>query len=398
MKVLQLSSKVPYPPVDGGAVGMHNMTKALLSLNIDVKILAVNTPKYTVNVETLDEEYRRNTKIETVLIDTTIRVLPALKAFLSRKSYHVERFISKAFASKLEDLLKREQFDIIQFETIYLTPYIPIIRKYSKAKLVLRAHNVEYMIWKRIASHIRQPLKRFYVNHLSRMLEAYEKELSHNVDGVLTVSSLDAQFFLKQNPNLLVTSIPSGIDIVDNTGVVSEPESIFYLGAMNWQPNEDGIRWFLGNVWQRLHEAYPKLKFYIAGRFMPEWMKNIKMPNVVVVGEVADAYQFMLSKGIMVVPLFSGSGIRIKILEAMMLGKPVITTSMGLEGIDAINNEHVLLAENATEFIDCIGRCMKDMDMCTILGENARNFITARYNHKVTAENLQRFYTELLQQ
>ena len=82
----------------------------------------------------------------------------------------------------------------------------------------------------------------------------------------------------------------------------------------------------------------------------------------------------------------------------MMLGKPVITTSMGLEGIDAINNEHVLLAENATEFIDCIGRCMKDMDMCTILGENARNFTTARYNHKVTAENLQRFYTELLQQ
>ena len=149
----------------------------------------------------------------------------------------------------------------------------------------------------------------------------------------------------------------------------SDVPSLFSIGSMNWMPNEEGIRWFLEQSWPEIHRQYPDLKYYLAGRAMPEWMRTLNMPNVEVLGEVEDAQAFIRSKSIMIVPLFSGSGIRIKIIEGMAAARTIISTSLGAEGIHYTNGENILIANAPCEFFDMVSLCMEDKPRCRKIGE-----------------------------
>ncbi|MBE9480552.1 MAG: glycosyl transferase family 1, partial [Bacteroidetes bacterium] len=144
MKILMLCNKSPYPPKEGGPIAMNMIIEGLIDANHQVKVLAINTNKYFTNINEIPEEYRKKTNIEAVYIDLSIKPLDAFLNLFTNKSYHVQRFISKNFENKLIEILKNESFDIIQLETLFITPYIETIRKYSKAKIVLRAHNIEH--------------------------------------------------------------------------------------------------------------------------------------------------------------------------------------------------------------------------------------------------------------
>jgi glycosyltransferase involved in cell wall biosynthesis len=166
---------------------------------------------------------------------------------------------------------------------------------------------------------------------------------------------------------------------------------------MNWIPNEEGIRWFLDNCWPLIHQKFPDLKFYLAGRLMPEWLAQIKLPNVVVMGEVPDAIAFMQSKAIMVVPLFSGSGIRVKIVEGMALGKVIIASDIGAEGIEYKPGEHLLIAKTPDEFLMAIEKCVENRAECDRLGHNARKLIEEKHNMPRIISKLEGFYKEILE-
>jgi len=130
---------------------------------------------------------------------------------------------------------------------------------------------------------------------------------------------------------------------------------------------------------------------------MPQWLLNLRLDNVAVLGEVDDAKKFILSKGVMIVPLFSGSGIRIKIIEGMALGKAVISTTIGAEGINYTNEKHILIANNPEEFLEVIEKCVQDKAFCEQLGKNARNLIEQDYNLKSTTQKLESFYNRILE-
>ena len=195
MKVLQLCNKPPYPPVDGGSMAMNSITQGLMQAGCEVHVLTVETDKHPVNKASMPAEYLANTHFESVYVDLGIKAIPAGVALLCGESYHVKRYRSERFASKLKDILQHESFDVVHVESIFLTPYVPLIRRYSKAKVVLRAHNVEYMIWKHVAQSTRQPLKRWYLKHLSLALRAYEVEHINDYDGVVSITQSDAQVF-----------------------------------------------------------------------------------------------------------------------------------------------------------------------------------------------------------
>ena len=164
---------------------------------------------------------------------------------------------------------------------------------------------------------------------------------------------------------------------------------------MNWMPNEEGIRWFLFNVWPDVHKQFPGLKYYLAGRGMPEWMRNLALPNVVVAGEVADAAAFLASKAIMIVPLFSGSGIRIKIIEGMAAGKTIISTSLGAEGIGYTNHENILIANAPCEFFEMISICVAGKEVTEKIGKQARALIESHYMPGNIIQKLLAFYKQL---
>ena len=398
MKILIICNKSPYPPKEGGPIAMNAIINGLTDAGHNVKVLAVNSPKYNVDINKLPVDYRNKTNIEAVYVDLTVKPLEIFFNLFSNQSYHVKRFISKDFENKIIEILKNNTFDFIQLETLYMSPYLEIIRKYSDAKVILRAHNIEHLIWQRLARTCKNPLKRFVYKHLSTTLKNYELSVINKYDGIAAITKKDINFFKNNGCNVPIVDIPFGIDITDNTDKINtdfEFPSLFHIGSMNWIPNVEGIKWFIDEAWPKIHMQYPGLKFYLAGREMPNWLKNLNSPNIVVLGEVDNASEFINSKAIMIVPLLSGSGIRIKIIEGMKLGKTIISTSIGAEGINYLNNKDILIADTADDFFNAVKRCVEDKKFCIEIGSNAKKLISNQYNSKKIIEKLVEFYKNL---
>ena len=397
MKVLQLCNKPPYPSVDGGTMAMNSITQGLLRAGCELHVLTVETDKHPAHLDQLPADYRQATGFEAVYIDLSVKVLPAAVSMLCGESYHVKRYVNSDFARRLTAILQEQQFDVVHVESIFLTPYVPIIRKYSSAKVILRAHNVEHLIWKRVAQSTRNYFRRWYLNHLSLTLRAYEMEHLQDYDGIVCITQGDADYFRQNGCRRPVAVIPFGVEPVRVPETAVEPNSLFHIGAMDWMPNQESIAWLLDDVWPMVHREVPQAHLYLAGRKMPKRLMQAQIDGVTVVGEVDDATQFIANKQINVVPLLSGSGIRVKIIEAMSLGKAVVTTTVGARGIDYTDGENLLIANTPSEFARQIGRLVNDPDYCRHVGEAAAHLVAERYDVGRLTDQLLAFYKERIE-
>ena len=391
-----LCNKSPFPPSEGGPMAMNSIVTGLLEAGHNVRILAFNSNKYHIEKDSIPQEYRRQTKIDFVDIDLSIKIVEAFKNLFSYESYHVKRFLSKEFTNKLEKILKKDRFDIVQLETIYMAPYIDTIREHSKAKIVLRAHNVEHKIWERIAKKTFFFAKRWYLRHLIRTLRTFEMSILDKVDGIAAITTTDASFFRRVTATPVI-DIPFGVDIerFDPVFEVGNAPTFYHIGSMNWMPNEEGIKWFLNNAWDEVLERVPEAKLYLAGRNMPKWLQKTRKKNVVVEGEVPDAHEFVNQHNVAVVPLLSGSGMRIKIIESMALGKTVITTLVGAEGIQYSEFENIIIAENVPKMVENISRLYNHPEEAEAIGLNARRLVEELYDNKKIINRLELFYNEI---
>ncbi|MFA8449205.1 MAG: glycosyltransferase family 4 protein [Bacteroidales bacterium] len=399
MKILFLCNKSPFPPREGGPIAMNNLIEGMVNAGHEVKVLAINSNKYSVKKEEIPEDYQIKTKIEHVYIDLSIKPLDATLNLFSNKSFHAQRFISKELDNKLTSILQKDNYDVVQLETLFMGCYIPCIRKNSNARIILRAHNIEHLIWKRITNSCSNPLKKLYLNHLTKTLANFEKNIIQNVDGIAAITKEDAKFFLKHSQTPTI-DISFGLNLIKFNPKIkpSEFPGIFHLGSMNWIPNQEGIKWFLDEVWPLVIKQKPDCIIHLAGREMPKWLLDLNHPNIKVIGEVENAQEFVQSKSICVVPLLSGSGIRIKIIEAMAQGKAVISTSIGAEGINVKNQKNIFIADNAKDFADAIIHLTENQSKCMKLGENARTLIEEDHNSDVIIPKLISFYNNLITQ
>ena len=398
MKILILCNKSPWPKREGGPIAMHAMISGLIQAGHTVKVLAANTNKYTVDPDTIPADFKEKTQIELVDIDLSVTIPGALYNFLSGRSYHVTRFHTKAFEQKIIEVLRKESFDIIQLEMLQMATYLDILRKYSKAPVVLRAHNIEHKIWQRIAENCTNPFKRFYLNHLYQSLRRFEIGILNKMDGIIAITPVDARNLDRLSHSTNIISVPFGINLESLTANPVQPEdaSLFHIGTMNWYPNEEGIRWMIDEVWPVVTKKLPGIEMHLAGRYMPEWLQKLSVPRITVDGEVSDVWEYMQQFSIMVVPLFSGSGIRIKIVEAMAAGKAIITTAIGAEGINYENGQHLLIAKDPKSFVDAIVRLYNDKALRDSLGKNARILIAKEHDNNKLMLKLTAFYIELL--
>jgi polysaccharide biosynthesis protein PslH len=376
---------------------MNNLIEGLIDAGSKVKVLALNTNKYHTNIDDIPQEYREKTNIELAYINLSVKPIPAFFNLFTTKSYHVERFKSKAFEKKLVAILQANDFDIVQIELLYMSPYLETIRKYSKAKVVLRAHNIEHLIWQRLTETEKNPLKKVYLNHLSQTLKLYEHQILEFYDGIVPITSKDGEFF-KKITSVPVCPVSFGVnpEKIKNQISLKPENALSHIGAMNWLPNIEGIKWFLDEVWPRLQKKQASLKLYLAGREMPDWLASLKMKNIEVVGEVPNAADFILSKSISIAPLLSGSGIRIKIIESMALGRAVVATSIGAEGINYTNGKNIIIANTPDEFAKAIENLYENPDFCIEIGKNARELIQKEHNTKKIIQRLLAFYREIL--
>ena len=397
MKILQFCYKPPFPALDGGSMGMHYVTEGLINNGHEVKVLSFHSKKHPCRVDKLPVEYVEKTKFETVFVDLDIKPIPALVAYLCGESYHVKRFINEQMKRKLVEILKAEDFDIIQVESIFLTPYLPIMRRFSNAKIVLRAPNIEHKIWERIYKATKTPFKRGYIKHLALTLKYYELNHINDYDAISPVTEVDAEYFRENGLRKKCKGIPFGMNPPELlSDVLEEKNTIFHIGSMNWHPNEQGIKWFLEECWDKIRQTTPNVQAYFAGRYMPNWLKNTSIEGVHIVGEVEDSIRFMTSKQIMVVPLLSGSGIRIKIIEAMSIGKTVIATTIAAEGIMYEDGKNIIIANSAEEFASAVKYCVENPDKCKSIGEEAYKLIAERYSNDQVVNQLVTLYKEII--
>lgn len=400
MKILFLCKKFPYPMKDGESIAVSNLARELKRLGCELHLLSMNTSKHYSDPSALPPGYDYFSKIHSVDLDNTLKPWKAIASLMSGESYHIRRFRSSVFTAKLIEVLKTDAFDIIQLETLYLSPYVDTIRKYSSARIIMRAHNVEHEIWERITQNTASNLRKLYLTYLTRQLREYEIGQFPVYDYLVTLTERDLTKFVRKGYNNGASAAPIGFNPDDYP--VTEPVfgssmSICFIGSLDWMPNREGVEWFLAECWPAIHRMFPEITFHIAGRNTPPSLMERKWPNVTVHGEVEDAARFISRHAVMVVPLFSGSGMRVKIAEGMVMGKVVVTTTVGKEGIEGHDRQQFLVAESAEDFISAIRFCVEHPTEARNISVQARENAATQFDGSEAARKMMDIYDQVLQ-
>ena len=397
MRILQLCPKPPFPPVDGGTKAMHNITMGLLEAGHQVKVLCLSTPKHPFRVDELPAAYRDASGVEAVFVDTSLNPVDAFNDLVTADNYNVSRFFSPDLDVLVERVLARRKFDIIHLESLFVTPYIGTIRRWSQAPVVLRSHNLEHKLQQRIAEGERNLLKRPYRRFLARQLRRYEHATLERVDGVAAITQGDADQLLSVSPATPTVVVPFGLDLPGTVRPWPEgPFTFFHLGSMDWGPNEEGVRWLLREVWPQVLAAHPEARLHLAGNHMPDDLLRRAIPGVEVEGFVPDAEAWMAGRHAMVVPLLSAGGMRVKMVEGLAIGRPVVSTVRGAEGIAERDGHGVFLASAAADMAARMGALMDDPQRAKDGGLEGRAFVERAFGNKAVVDGLVRFSNSLL--
>jgi polysaccharide biosynthesis protein PslH len=349
LKVLMILHRIPHPLNDGGAIGVHYLIKGYLQQGVHLNIITLNTSKHYVAKEQMPQWVQECNSFTDVYVDTQIKPWPAFKALLQNKSYHITRFDTVAMHEAISQCLSNNTFDIIQLDNIYLAPYLPTIKQHCTTPIVCRIHNIEHYIWQ-LNAHQARGIKAWYIGKLAKQLKQAELHLLQQCQALLCINTDEAEQLKALGITTPTHWLPFGIDTykVVNEQVTYEPSNIFFIGSMDWLPNVQGMQWFINKVWPLILKEIPYAQLHIAGKHMPASITQYNtLHNIIIHGQVPDAMQFIQQYTTMIVPLHSGAGIRIKILEAMALGKLVISTSLGAQGLMLQNGINTIIVDDA---------------------------------------------------
>ncbi|MFY7669187.1 MAG: glycosyltransferase family 4 protein [Crocinitomicaceae bacterium] len=399
MRVLILCNKAPFPPNDGSSIAIYNMAKGLEECGIDLHLFSLNTKKHFKSDREVLKGFPKSTSYQSIYLDTNPTILGAISNLFSNQSYFVSRFYDRKVEKQLEWKLNETDFDIVQLEGVFMATYIPLIRRFTKAKIVLRAHNIEYLIWDRHIKMSKSWLQKFYLGIQTKRLRNFEHEIFGSVDAIVPITDADAVYISELSSSPIHSAI-TGVDFKKYPKTNStdfNPLSIFHFGSMDWIPNQEAVDWFLEKCWPVISSQVPKVKFVIAGRNIPKRFKLLANERIIVRENVPDAAEIYNQFNVMIVPVLSGSGMRIKIVEGMCFGKAIVSTQIGAEGINAVHEKNILLHDNSLDFANAVIRLLKNENDRLVLEENAYSFARDHFDYLSVAGKLVAFYNQLIQ-
>tara|TARA_B110000977_G_C11023931_1_gene472416 strand:+ start:154 stop:1329 length:1176 start_codon:yes stop_codon:yes gene_type:complete len=387
-KVLILAHKPPYPKVDGGCIAIAQILEAFIDLDVSVSFLCFETQKHP------SEKLQKQPKFtyKSISINTEVGPWSAFKNLGKKASYFLDRFKHTAFENELINALQKNNFDLIVFESLFTSNYLETVQKHSSAKIVYRSHNIEHQIWETQLVEEQNLLRKVYLKLQVKRLKNEEIKFWNKVDAISSISEKDSEF-IKQHSLKKVDTV--GLYCNENHLLQKDRDNkvdFFHIGAMDWLPNQFGLNWLLDNVWELFRTNNPTAELHLAGKGMSEKLINTKAEGVNNHGEVADASAFMKAHKIMLVPLFSGSGIRVKIIEGMAQGKCIITTSLGAEGLSIKNKENILIANSKEEFIAQMQFCSNQPIRVSEIGTEARKFAKENFSKQAVSLQLKNLF------
>ena len=388
MNILQITKKPPFPLNDGESWAVRNLARGLISHGAKVHLLSLVSDQYEVErwIHEVSDIYE---SVDIIRYNTQPTKRGALINLLSSKSYHQERFEGAVRA--IDALQDVSDYDVILAETLYTMPLALHIQKTINTPIILRAHNQEHLIWQEYSKGL-DGLKKWYFNSQSRKLHRYELDMVQKASGVLFVSKED-QEIVREVPEVRSEVIPIALDLAHERRQASigfsEPIILGSLGSLDWKPNIQGLQKFLNEIWPHLKKSYDDIRLIIAGKNPDRQLLSIRDSDVSLIGQVEDSSGFISQLHALIVPLWSGSGARVKILETMSLGVPVLTTPKGCEGLDVIHERHLFIADKLQDWQDSI-QALDNQSLVSDMQSNARRYISE--DHSVETIGLQAYH------
>lgn len=274
--------------------------------------------------------------------------------------FAVSKFTHPAVQQRVASHLEKNEFDVAVCDFLSASLNFP---EHLATPTVLFQHNVESMLWQRMASTESHPFKRLAYTLEARKMYGYERRALLRFHHIIAVSENDRQHMLKMNPACSIGIVPTGVDteaFAVAPPASTHPARIVFIGSMDWEPNIDAVGYFLQEIFPRIRAEFPSAIFQVVGRNPPERVKRFASAAVVVTGTVPSINEYLRDATVVVVPLRIGGGTRLKIFEAMATGKAVVSTSIGAEGLDVQNGRDLLLADDAASFTKALSLLIRD--------------------------------------
>jgi glycosyltransferase involved in cell wall biosynthesis len=405
LSVLFVTPFLPSPPLFGAQRRLHELISGVAASN-DVSVLSLVTPgEDHRNAIRATEEYCR--RVVTVCNETdgagrTRKRLLQLASLGSPHSYEWLGHNELPFRAALAQMLARP-FDVVHFELAPMAGYADgcSLGRSPRPVLCLDEHNIEYDIVRRTAYADTGALRRAYSAIEWRKVRREERHAWTCLGGCTLTSTRDQELLLADEPAAHTAVVPNGVDLEffrpAPRGAPYDQQTLLFFGAIDYHPNTDALLFFLNDVFPRLVARYPSLRLGIVGRKPPESIAAHRSTSVEVTGVVEDVRPWLDRADVVIVPLRIGGGTRLKILEAMAMGKAIVSTVVGAEGLEVVPERDLLIADDAEAFVTQIGRLLDNPALRRRLGASARRLVTSRYSWKVSVERLSAFYRELLE-
>jgi polysaccharide biosynthesis protein PslH len=369
---------------------MSRLAESLAAGGAAVEILSLNPRKHHASVDGLPLAVRA------VDIDTSRHVAPAIQGAARGVPYVVARFLSREFRQVLSETLGAFQPDVVQIESPFLLPYAEDVRAASKARVVLRSLNVEFRIWEGLVREEPNALRRFALQRVAVSLRRYEVRHLNTPDAIVPISEADDADYRRLGCTRPMHVVPCGVRLTQLPPKDPEPLTVGFIGSLDFRPNQRAVEWILDELWPRVTSRVPAARLSIAGSSPPEWLlRRALAGSIEIHANVDDAKAFMGRMSVLIAPLFAGGGMRVKVLEAMALGKAVVATTLGAGGIEVRDDHDILIANDASTFADAVVRLLQDPDTARRIGDAARATTATRYDSDSLGRGLLQFYASL---
>ena len=394
MKILFLSPTVPFPLTDGGRIRVFNLLKQIAAES-DVTLLALETQP--TDADGVSQLQQLGVQVHLVPNAPTLPRVSfgtLANAFLKQQPITVARYDLSAYRQKFRELIASENFDLVHYEMFHTAQF----RTETDLPSVLSQQNVDSAIWRRLCGETTNPFYKFAYWTQQLAFQRYERVLSPKFDAVTCTSDIDAAVFQRHCAADTIEIIPNGVDVTHyEPDFTSEaPAHLIYIGSMDWYPNEDAVAFFADEVLPNIQDKVPDVQFSIVGGNPSARVQKLaERDGVVVTGRVPEIKPYFAEATVFVVPLRIGSGTRLKILEALAMGKAIVSTTVGAEGLDLKDGEEIFIADEPIIFAAAVTRLLTDPPLRRRIGENGRARVERDYDWRSIGAKLHNLYTKI---
>jgi len=401
LHVVVVNAELPYPPTAGNRIRTLNLLKRLAVRHRITFIARRGDPEETGQAI----EHLENHGIRAIVVDDQVprksgwTFCARLAAnLLSPRPYSVSSHGGNRLCRAVQSFAAGNHVHIWQAEW---TPYIDAFRGLRSVRKVVMAHNVESLIWQRYYEAEDDPLKRWYIKQQWRKFERFERRAFNAATRVVAVSEVDASLIRHRFGGRNVDVVDNGIEreYFEAVQPTPDPGTILFLGSLDWRPNLDAVELLLDRIFPAVRAAEPTARLRLVGRKPPPALvrKVREVPGVELLADVPDVRPFLAKSGVMVVPLRIGGGSRLKILEAMAAGLPVISTRVGAEGLELVPGVNYIAADEPQAMTDALVAWIRDPRPARAMAERSRNFVLNRYDWCPLADRLERVWFDCLE-